>query len=224
MASKKQQQETTGIENINESLTSVSDKIAQNKKVVFGVIGAIVVVALGIFGWKYLYQQPKNAESITKYGNVEVLAEGNDSIAVAGYLDVVKEYEGFAGGNLAALRAGQILFDQAKYAEAIESLNKFETEDVVMMANAQCLVGDCYVNLDKLPEAVESFDKAIATANGNSGIVPRILMKKATVFDAQKEYAKALEAYQTIKKEYPQQAMQYGVDALIERENARLGK
>lgn len=225
MASKKQdQQEATGVENLNNSLTSFGEKIVKNKKVIFGVFGVIIVLALAFFGWKYLYQKPNNSESLTKYGEVEVLAQGNDSTAVEGYLNVAKEYEGYAGGNLAALRAGELLYDQGEYAKAIESLKKFSTDDELMKANAECLIGDCYVNLDKYAEAIEYFNKSIATAEGNGIVVARVMLKKANVYDAQKDYAKALECYETLKKDYPAEATGLNVDVYLAREKARLEK
>ena len=69
-------------------------------------------------------------------------------------------------------------------------------------------------------------DEAISRADRNPQIVPRVLLKKANIYDAQKKYADALKCYETLKTEYPEFRLGSGmsVDAYIEREKARLGK
>ena len=105
-------------------------------------------------------------------------------------------------------------------------LEKFSTKDKVLGANATTLLGDCYVNLKNYDKAIETFNKAIKECDGNPQIAPRVLLKEAVVFDAQKKYDKALECYESIKKNYPELTLGGGVtlDSYIEREKARLGK
>ncbi len=85
--------------------------------------------------------------------------------------------------------------------------------------------GDCQVNLKQYGQAIDSYKKAVKKAKGNGQIVPRVLLKEANVYDAQKKYDLALECYQTIKKDYPDFTPGNGsIDAYIGREQGRLGK
>ena len=142
------------------------------------------------------------------------------------YKQVADKYKGDAAGNLAALSAGEALYNEGKYAEAAEYLKRFDSDDDVLNANALVLTGDCYVNLKKYDEALEYYQKAVKEADENPQIVPRTLLKEANIYDEQKKYDKALECYTTIKNDYPEFRLGNGVgiDAYIARENARLGK
>ena len=88
------------------------------------------------------------------------------------------------------------------------------------------LQGDCYVNLKQYDKALSCFDKAVKKADGNPQIAPRVLLKEANVYDAQKKYADALKCYERIASDFPTFQLGNGmtVEAYIAREKARLGK
>ncbi len=179
-----------------------------------------------IAGYIFLYKNPHQSKSYEAYNQVEMDTQGNDSLAAVKYLEVAKKYGSSDGGNLASLSAGEAFYNQGKYKEALASLEKFSCDDPILDANATVLEGDCYVNLNKYPEALKCYDEAISRADRNPQIVPRVLLKKANIYDAQKKYADALKCYETLKTEYPEFRLGSGmsVDAYIEREKARLGK
>ena len=220
-----QQQDENAIEKMNSQLTEAGTKIANNKSVITWAVAAIVIVAVLIFGFIHFYQKPRNEKAFEAYNRVQTTSLGNDSIAAEQYKAVADKMGGNAG-NLAALSAGEALYNEGKYEEAIKYLSKFSCGDAVLEANVLVLTGDCYVNLKKYDDAIASFQKAVRKADGNSQIVPRVLLKEANVFDEQKKYDKALDCYQIIKKDYPEFRLGNGldIDAYIAREQARLGK
>ena len=59
MAKEKANQTRTSIDEINEGLSSFEQKVENNKKVIGYAAAAILVIAAIIFGYKYLYQQPR---------------------------------------------------------------------------------------------------------------------------------------------------------------------
>ena len=225
MASQNQNpQDETTIDKVNTRLTEAGTKIADNRKYIFWGIGAVVVVAVFILCYLFFYRNPHTQKSYDAYNKVEISAV-NDSVAAVQYKQVADKYKGDAAGNLAALSAGEALYNEGKYAEAAEYLKRFDSDDDVLNANALVLTGDCYVNLKKYDEALEYYQKAVKEADENPQIVPRTLLKEANI-DEQKKYDKALECYTTIKNDYPEFRLGNGVgiDAYIARENARLGK
>ena len=141
------------------------------------------------------------------------------------YKEVADKFSGKAA-NLAALSAAESFYNEGNYEEAVKYLKKFSSKDAVLDANAMVLTGDCYVNLKKYDDAISAYQQAVRKADGNSQIVPRVLLKEANVYDEQKKYDKALECYTIIKKDFPDYRLGNGVDidAYIARENARLGK
>ena len=222
----KNQEEQNAIEKLNENLTSTSQKIAENKKVIFMVLGGIAVVAAAVLIYFFAYRNPRNNKAFEQYNQVEINSRGNDSIATAEYIKVAENYSGTDAGSFAALSAAENLYDAGKYQEALKYLDKFSCSEPVLKANVTALKGDCYVNLKKYGEAIDCFKKAISQADKNPQIVPRVLFKMANVYDAQKKYQDALDCYEQIKAEYPtvQIGGNMGVEAYIDREKARLGK
>lgn len=221
----KDQQEETTIEKLNSNLTSAGEKIAGNQKAIYITLIAFVAIAAIVLCYIFLISRPKVERAFEAYNQVEVTAAGNDSIAAAEYKKVAENHSGDAA-KLAALSAAESYYNLGKYKEAAECLSKFSSSEPVLNANAKVLEGDCYVNLKKYDEALKCYDKAITEAGENIQIVPRVLLKKANIYDAEKKYDKALECYEKISKEYPvfEPGNGVNIDAYIEREKARLGK
>lgn len=224
MASKNEN-EQNAIDKINDNLSSASETIANNKKIIYWVLGGIVVIAGFILSYFFIYRNPHLKGAAEAYNQVEITAVGNDSIAAAEYKKVAEKYPHTPSGHLAALEAAETFYDQGKYKEALDCLDKAGVDEPILKANAIILKGDCYVNLEKYDDAIEAFKEAVNKGNKNEQIVPRALLKCALVYDHQKKYNKALECYETIKDEYP--TFQLGnttIEAYIAREKARLGK
>ncbi|MDE5869539.1 MAG: tetratricopeptide repeat protein [Muribaculaceae bacterium] len=218
--------EQNAIDKLNSNLSSASEKIANNKKIIFWILGGIVVVAGFILSYFFIYRNPHLKGAAEAYNQVEITAVGNDSIAAAEYKKVAEQYPHTPAGHLAALEAAENFYDQGKYKEAIDCLDKAGIDEPVLKANAIILKGDCYVNLKQYGKALDAFNEAVKKGQKNEQIVPRALLKSAVVYDEQKKYAKALECYETIKNDYPQFQLGNGttIDAYIEREKARLAK
>ncbi|MCH5225795.1 MAG: tetratricopeptide repeat protein [Muribaculaceae bacterium] len=225
MASNKDKhQDETAIDRMNSHLTDAGSRVAENKKIILWAVGIILVVAAFVLSYLFIYKNPHVEKAFEAYNGIET-QNLNDSTAAQMYMDVADQYNGDAAGKLAALSAGETLYNQGRYEEAAQYLKKFSSGDSVLEANALVLTGDCYVNLENYDEAISYYQKAIRKAENNPQIVPRVLLKEANVYDAQGNYGKALECYQEIKNNYPQFQLGNGMDmeAYIARELARMG-
>lgn len=218
--------EENAVDQLNSKLTSAGERLANNKKPLLWIIGIIVLCAAFVIGYLFIYRNPRLNEAAEAYSKVEMQTLGNDSVAAGEYAKVADKYGSTDGGNLAALSAAESYYNLGQYQKALDYLKKFSTKEKVLGANAQVLMGDCYVNLKKYNEAIDAFTGAVRKADGNPQIVPRVLLKEANVFNEQKNYAKSLECYETIKRDYPEFTLGNGldIDAYIERAKARLGK
>lgn len=220
---KKENETRTSIDELNESLSGIEKKVEENKKMIVWVVGAIVAIAVIILGYVYLIQEPNFENAKTEIAQADSkLALGQDSIALEAYKAVADSYSNDAA-NRAGLNAGIILFQQGKYEEAINYINKFDAEGVLVGPASQSLIGDCYVNLEKYDEAVKYFDKAISLAGDNDLYTPLFILKKATVLREQGKFAEEAKALEIIKNKYPNFVTGYRVDVdkLIERANAQ---
>lgn len=226
MAKKHEEEQQTTIDKLNDNLGSASEKIAQNKKILFWIIGGVAVIAAFVLSYLFIYRNPKLNKAFEAYYQVEINALGNDSIAAAEYKKVADEYAGTTAGELAALDAAESYYNLGNYQEALNYLEKFSSSNDELEASALILKGDCYVNLNKFDDALETYNKAIKKADKNPEIVPRVLLKEVNIYDFQKKYDKALECYEQIKKDYANFTFGNGngVDYYIALEKSRLGK
>ncbi len=212
------------LETLNSGLTNLGKSIETNKKAMGLAMGGILLVAVVVFAYIYLYHIPQNNKAMEAYNKVELTAMGNDSVTAAAYKKVADEYGSTTAGNLAALSAGESFYNAGEYKEAAKYLEEFSTRDEVLSANAKILLGDCYVNLKEYDAAIRAFESAVKEADGNPQIAPRALLKQAVVYDEQKKYGNALKCYETIKADFPEFSFGNGlsIDSYIEREKARM--
>lgn len=218
-------QEESAVDRMNSHLTDAGAKLADNKKIILIAVGIILVIAAFVLSYLFIYKNPHVEKAFEAYNGVET-QQLNDSTAAAQYMEVADRYGSDDAGKLAALSAGEALYNQGRYEEAAQYLKKFSSKDDVLEANALVLTGDCYVNLEQYDQALEYFQKAIRKAHNNPQIVPRVLLKEANIYDAQANYGKALDCYQQIKDNYPTFQLGNGIeiDAYIAREIARMSE
>lgn len=209
---KKASETRTSIDELNENMTSIGRNVEKNKNKIVYVVIAILVIAAAIFGYKYLYQEPRTESARTEIGQADMsLAMGQDSIALTQYMAIADKYSNVSGER-AALQAGIMLYQEGKYEEAINYIKKYSFDGTLVGPAAQSLLGDCYVNTDKLDDALSAYDKAVSLSKENELYTPLFLTKKAVVYRAQKNFAKEAEIYQTIKDKYPVYTTAYNVD------------
>ncbi|MBD5236886.1 MAG: tetratricopeptide repeat protein [Bacteroidales bacterium] len=217
--------EQNAIDKLNENLSNASERIANNKKIIYWAVGIILVAGVFALSYFFIYRNPHLKGAAEAYNQVEVTAAGNDSVAAAEYKKVADQYSNTPSGHLAALEAAESFYDQGKYKDALACLDKAKISEPVLNANAIILKGDCYVNLKQYDKALDAYKEAAKKGDKNEQIVPRALLKAANVYDEQKKYGEALKCYEEIKNDYPLFRLgTTSVDAYIEREKARLGK
>lgn len=202
----------TSIDELNESLSSLEQTVESNKKYIYWVVGAIVVIAVIILGYVYGIRNPNIDKARAEIAQADTdLSLGNDSIALNEYLQVASNYSNNPA-NRANLNAAIILYGQGKYEEAITSLKNFDPEGTIVGPASQSLLGDCYVNLKKYDDALSAFDKAVSLSKDNALYAPLFMMKKAVVYREQQNYTAEADVYQTIKDKYPEFGRQYNID------------
>ncbi len=222
----KKESTRTSIDELNESLSSIEQKVENNKNYIYWVCGAIVVIAAVIVGYIYGIRNPGLEDARNEISQADMqLAQGNDSIALVQYMAVAEGYSNSVA-NRANLNAAILLYNDGKYEEAISCISNFDPEGVIVGPASQSLLGDCYVNTGKLDEALSAYDKAIALSADNSYYTPLFMVKKATIYREQKNYAAEADVFQSIKDKYPDFSRNYNfdVDKYLDRAKAMAGK
>ena len=216
----------TSIDDLNDSLTGISAKVQKNMKVlsIIGIVIALIVVAVIVY--IFLVKKP----AVNKQNNAiaqadrEMLMTGNDSIATAMYQKVAEG--SYDAANRAKLMAAIGLYNDGKYDEAIKYLKDYSAGDAIIGPAALSLLGDCYVNPDKLDDAIAAYKKAISKSGDNEYYTPLFMVKLAHIYHEQKKYADEADIYQQIVDKYPAylQNSYFNIEKDLERAKQLAGK
>lgn len=208
MAKQNTQQGDERLENVEEALSKTELWIEEHQKTLWIILIALLIIAFGIFGITK-YMQKRNEKASAQIFKAEQYFE-NEQFENAlngdgnnlGFLDIVNQYGSTKTGKLAAYYAGISYMKQGNYNEAINYLKKYTTDDEVLAPMALGAIGDCYMELGDNQNAVSYYGKA-AKKNPNNFTSPMFLVKEGMVYEIMGNYAKALDAYKTLKKDFP---------------------
>lgn len=144
--------------------------------------------------------------------NLALNGDGN----YLGFLDIIEEYGITKSANLANYYAGISYLHLGEFETAIEYLKQFESDDKMVAPVAYGAIGDAYVELEDLDEALIFYKKAVNSSE-NEFTTPIYLMKVGFVHEQNGDYDKALEAYKRIEKEFPNTAEGRQIEKYIAR-------
>lgn len=216
-----QPENQNAVDQLNDSLTDITRKVEDNKKIIiYSVIGLVVVILL-VLGYMNLIRKPDINNGNIAIGKPDIeLIQGNDSVALAQYMEVADNY-GHAAGNRAALEAAILLYEKGEYTQAIDYLKQYSPTEAIIGAAAYSLMGDCYVNVNDLPQAIDAYKKAIKTSDNNTYYTPYFMMKLARVYRAQENYKAEADIYAEIIAKYPAYGRDNGInlEKYLERAN-----
>ncbi|ATL48564.1 tetratricopeptide repeat protein [Chitinophaga caeni] len=211
---------------IQKSLYKAEDFYEKNKNVILGAALVIVVAVGGFFGYNKLVKAPREL----KAQKMIFHAQNNfavDSFARAlngikggeeGFLQVIDKYSNTQAGNLAHYYAGVCYVKLGEYQKGIDMLSQFKGNDLVVQAMAYGITGDAYMELNKVPEAIDAYKKA-AAYNPNELTSPTFLMRAGLASEKAGKTDEAIKIYQQIKDQYPTTAEGRDMDKYL----ARLG-
>lgn len=204
------------------------------KKQIFVVLGAILIVIVGVFLYREYVQKPKIEKANTELGKGQEYfanqfydrALNGDSIGYIGFKGIIKEYGGTKAANLANLYAGLCQANMDKWPEAVEYLKKFNTSnDVAISPSSMAALGNAYAHVGKIDEATKSLSKAADMADKQSSgkvnftIAPTFRLQAAVLLESQGKKEEALKVYEEIKDKYvnSQLVVSGEIDKYIER-------
>ncbi|MCX6190206.1 MAG: tetratricopeptide repeat protein [Bacteroidetes bacterium] len=222
------------VENLGDELIErvepAKEFVQKYSRTLLYVIGGVIVLIGAIAGYRY-YIGGKNDEAKNDIFKLQLMfekdslnivlngrsaSEGKSQIKSA--LEIIEEYKGTEQANLAYYYAGVASLKSGKFDDAIDYLIKFDGKDDIIGAEAIGMIGDAYSEKgpDNYTEAVKYYEKA-ASHHANGFTTPYFLMKAGGVYDALKQYKKALNCYELIKKDYPKSEQARNVDKYLER-------
>ena len=190
-----------------EQISKTEEFLEKNKMAVFTVGGVIAVIVAAYFFYNYwITNQNETAQNemfqAVYYFEADSLdkalnGDGNNY----GFLDIMDEYSMTDAANLAQYYAGASYLKKGEYISAVDFLNEFSSDDLLIQARAYALIGDANMEMENYEEAVSFYNKA-ANHNPNEFTTPAYLIKAAVAYEKLEDYTSALKCYSTIVEKY----------------------
>ena len=181
--------------------------IEENPKIVFGVLGILVVLVGGYFGYRYWMDSQDDLAQKEMFQAVRYFEADSLDIAMEGdgnnlgFKQIIEDYGMTSAANLANFYAGAISLKQGKFPLAILYFEDFKSGDELVQARAYSLMGDAYMEQKKYEEAATYYNKA-ANYKPNKYFTPAYLMKAGLALEKLNQKDEAIKVYQRIIDEY----------------------
>lgn len=218
---------------LDEGANKTEEWVAKNQKIIFWVVGIIAVVTIGYLFYDKYVESPKEEEAANEMFQAEQYMTqavsapaANDSLynlalnggeGKYGFLAIIDKYPGTDAANLAEYFAGTAYLNTGKYKEAVQHLEEFKTDDVVLKAWAKGATGDAFAQLgtpDNLNEALKYYEEA-AKVSDNALTAPRFLFKAGQLALNLNKKEDALKHFKEIKEKYSASQEASLIDAYI---------
>jgi tetratricopeptide (TPR) repeat protein len=210
---------------VEEAFSKTEQFIEKNQKIILIVMGAIILVVLGYFGFKRLYLAPREKEAQSQMFMAEKYFE-MDSITKAlkgdgnylGFLDIIDQYKFTKSANLSHYYAGICYLKKGEFQNALDQLSDFSSGDELVAPMAIGAMGDAYMELNNSDKAIHYYLKA-ADKRKNDLTSPTFLMKAGMAYELAGKNDLALKTYMRIKTEFPRTTEGREIDKYIARLN-----
>ena len=211
MSKKKNVKQTDkNLEGIEQALTRSEQFIEDNQKLLTYILGGLILVLLIIVGGNRYYLKPLNEEASADMYYAERFFE-IDSFNLAlngygtypGFLNVIDDYGISKSAKISRYYAGVCYHQLGNHEAAIEQLNKFKADDLLVGAAKYSTLGDAHVELGEFNKAISAYERGIEKYENNYSS-PIMLKKLGLVHEELGQLDQALDAYKAIEANYPE--------------------
>ena len=218
-----------------EKLDSTASKTEEwiSKYQIFIIIGVgfIALSVLCYLGYQNYILGPKKLEAVSElsqaqyYFELAVNGQESDSLfkrslnggeGKYGFLDIIENYRGTPAAKLATYSAGMAYLNLGDYISAIDYLDEFDTNDVMLNALAKGGIGDAFAQIGQLEDAYDYYVFAFE-ASDNTFSAPKYLFKAGMLGASLGKNKAALSYFKRIQTEFPDSVEAKKVEVQIGR-------
>lgn len=196
------------------------------------ILGGVVIIALLVLtylGYQSYIFEPKKMEAVSELSQAqyyfELALNGQESDSLFrralnggegkyGFLDIIDNYSGTPAAQLAIYSAGMAYLNLEDYVNAIEYLDQFDTDDVMLKALAKGAIGDAFAQIGQPDDAYDYYVAAFESSD-NSFSAPKYLFKAGILGTSLGKSNAALRYFKKIKSQYPDSAEAKKVEVQI---------
>lgn len=207
-----------------EEVYSKGEQYIEKNKKSLGIIAGVVVGFLALyFGYDFLYLAPQSEEAKTEMWKAQTYFQ-MDSFNLAlngdgqylGFLDLADDYSGVPEGNVSNYYIGICYLRLGNFEEALDYLSDFDTNDEMVGPMATGAMGDCYLELGDVGNALAQYEKA-ANQSDNDFTCPMFLKKAADLYAFDGDNETAISLYERIKYDYSSSEQARTIDKYLSR-------
>ena len=212
-------------ERVHETVSKTDQFFRENKKTIYGILIALLVIGLAVVAFYKFYYQPKVREATAQmfpaeanFRNAEYDLALNGDGNVLGFSQIIEDF-GAKAGKVVYLYAGICELQLGNYQGALDYLKKYKGDEPILKARALGCMGDAHTGLENYKQALDCFDKAASVSADvkDQVFISTYLLKAGVVCEELGDNEKALNYYKTIKDKYPQSIEGYDIDKYISR-------
>jgi hypothetical protein len=157
----------------------------KNKKVISGVIIAIILVVAGVLCYNQFIGGPRQQKASTalargqEYFNADQFdkALNGDGAGYTGFVKIADDYSSTDAGNLANLYAGLCYANLGKWQDAVKYLEAYSPKGDAMVSPAAIeALGNAYAHVGQIDKAISTLKEAASRQT------TRLRMARTTVF------------------------------------------
>ena len=219
---------------LDEGASKTEQWVVSNQKYIFIVVGLAALIILGFLSFDKFVQQPKERTAMNDmytaqmYFDQAITSTNQDSLfnlslngdgVKYGMLDILDIYSGTNAGNLANYYAGMAYMNMKDYANAIEYLNEFDSDDDILGPISKGGIGDAFVQLEQLDDAFDYYVQA-SNLKVNNYTTPMYLQKAGIIGLKIGEFEKSLDYFNRIKSDFPESNEAKDIDVFIGKAQA----
>ena len=187
--------------------------------IIFGV-GIVALSVLSYLGYQNFILGPKKLEAVSElsqaqyYFELAVNGQQSDSLfkkslnggeGKYGFLDIIENYSGTPAAKLATYSAGMAYLNLGDYVSAIDYLDKFNTDDIILKALAKGAIGDAFAQIGQPEDAYDYYVSAFESSD-NTFSAPKYLFKAGMLGASLGKNKDALNYFNRIQSEFPDSA------------------
>lgn len=216
---------------LDNTASKTEEWISKYQNFILTGVGLIAFTVLFYLGYQKYIFEPNKIEAVSELSQAqyyfELAVNGQDSDSLFnralnggegkyGFLDIIDNYSGTPAAKLATYSAGMAYLNLGDYVNAIEYLDQFDTDDIMLKALAKGAIGDAFAQIGQ-PEEAFNYYTAAFQASDNTFSAPKYLFKAGILGATLKKNKLALGYFKRIQSEFPDSAEARRVEVQIGR-------
>ena len=201
----------------------------ENRNIVFGILGGIVLIVIMGFGYGFFKDQQENqaqevlsrAVRLYEADNWREALDGNAN--TTGLLEVIDKFGGTTAGNLAVYYAADSYLNLGEREDALNMFDRFNHESDALGAGAYAAEAAIYEDQGEYEQAADRYKDA-ARIFESDFTSARYLVSAGLNYERAGNFNEAIEMYETLREDFPDSEQAQDVDLFLARVNVHANK